>query len=55
MAFSPWDIVGCSLKKRFTKGGGEGGGHGHPSSINVNSKGMLLALIFIFGPYILKF
>ena len=27
MAFSPRNIVGCLLKKRFTKGGG---GHGHP-------------------------
>ena len=28
MAFSPWNIVGCFLKKMLTKGGG--GGHGHP-------------------------
>ena len=30
MAFSPRNIVGCLLKKTFTKGGG--GGYGHPST-----------------------
>ena len=31
MAFSPRNIVGCLLKKRFTKGGGVTGTPGPPS------------------------
>ena len=47
MAFSPRNIVGCFLKKRLTKGGGDTGTPGHPLATPLLRSFLSIALCII--------